>query len=136
MMPPRTARPPSSGQRRRRKSSATSDSDGRQPLGVSEVVAGRGPGRGAAPPGQHIRSRPMSRLSETLLPTLKDDPADAESASHRLMVRAGLVRQLGAGMWTYLPAGWRAHRRVEQMIREEMDADRRPGDADARAPAR
>jgi prolyl-tRNA synthetase len=64
----------------------------------------------------------MSRLSETFLPTLKEDPADAESTSHRLMVRAGLVRQLGAGMWTYLPAGWRAHRRVEQIIREEMDA--------------
>jgi prolyl-tRNA synthetase len=64
----------------------------------------------------------MSRRSETFLPTLKEDPADAESTSHRLMVRAGLVRQLGAGMWTYLPAGWRAHRKVEQIIREEMDA--------------
>ena len=63
----------------------------------------------------------MSRLSETFLPTLKEDPADAESASHRLMLRAGLVRQLGAGMWTYLPAGWRAHRRVEQIIRSEQD---------------
>ena len=38
------------------------------------------------------------------------------------MVRAGLVRQLGAGLWTYLPAGWRVHRRVEQILREEMDA--------------
>ena len=47
----------------------------------------------------------MSRLSETFLPTLKEDPADAEAASHKLMVRAGLIRQLGAGMWTYLPAG-------------------------------
>jgi len=64
----------------------------------------------------------MSRLSETFVPTLKEDPADAESTSHRLMVRAGLVRQLGAGMWTYLPAGWRAHRKVEQIIREEMEA--------------
>jgi prolyl-tRNA synthetase len=64
----------------------------------------------------------MSRLSETFLPTLKDDPADAESTSHRLMVRAGLVRQLGAGMFTYLPAGWRAHRKVEGIIREEMNA--------------
>src|ERR687897_3555938 len=63
----------------------------------------------------------MSRLSETFLPTLKEDPADAESASHRLMVRAGLVRQLGAGMWTYLPAGWRSHRKVEQILREEID---------------
>jgi prolyl-tRNA synthetase len=64
----------------------------------------------------------MSRLSQTFLPTLKEDPADAESTSHRLMVRAGLARQLGAGLWTYLPAGWRAHRKIEQIIREEMDA--------------
>ena len=63
----------------------------------------------------------MSRLSETFLPTLKEDPADAESASHRLMLRAGLIRQLAAGMWTYLPAGWRSHRKVEQIIREEQD---------------
>jgi prolyl-tRNA synthetase len=60
-------------------------------------------------------------MSETFLPTLKEDPADAESASQRLMVRAGLARQLGAGMWTYLPAGWRAHRKVEGVIREELD---------------
>jgi len=64
----------------------------------------------------------MTRFSETLLPTLKDPPADAESLSHKLMVRAGLVRQLGAGLWTYLPAGWRAHRKVEAIIREEMEA--------------
>ncbi len=64
----------------------------------------------------------MTRLSNYLLPTEKEAPADAEAVSHRLMVRAGLVRQLGAGMWTYLPAGWRVHRRIEQIIREEMDA--------------
>src|SRR5712691_8002377 len=64
----------------------------------------------------------MARLSELFLPTLKDPPADAEAVSHKLMVRAGLIRQLGAGMWTYLPAGWRAHRKVEGIIREEMDA--------------
>ena len=63
----------------------------------------------------------MPRLSSYFLPTLKDDPADAEAISHKLMVRAGLIRQLGAGMWTYLPAGWRVHRKVEQVIREEMD---------------
>jgi len=62
------------------------------------------------------------RLSETFLPTLKDPPADAESASHQLMVRAGLIRQLGAGLWTWLPAGWRVLRRVEAIIREEMEA--------------
>ena len=64
----------------------------------------------------------MTRLSAYLLPTEKEAPAEAEAVSHRLMVRAGLVRQLGAGMWTYLPAGWRTHRRVEQIVREEMDA--------------
>jgi prolyl-tRNA synthetase len=56
------------------------------------------------------------------MPTEKEPPADAEAISHILMVRAGLVRQLGAGMWSFLPAGWRAHRRAEQIIREEMDA--------------
>jgi prolyl-tRNA synthetase len=64
----------------------------------------------------------MTRLSNYLLPTVKEAPADAEAVSHRLMVRAGLVRQLGAGMWTWLPAGWRAHRRAEQIVREEIDA--------------
>ncbi|HEU4904670.1 MAG TPA: aminoacyl--tRNA ligase-related protein [Solirubrobacterales bacterium] len=62
------------------------------------------------------------RLSETFLPTLKDPPADAEAVSHRLMVRAGLIRQLGAGLWTWLPAGWRVLRKVEAIIREEMEA--------------
>ena len=64
----------------------------------------------------------MTRLSNYFLPTVKESPADAEAVSHRLMVRAGLVRQLGAGMWTYLPAGWRSHRKAEQIVREEMDA--------------
>jgi prolyl-tRNA synthetase len=62
------------------------------------------------------------RLSETFLPTLKDPPADAEAVSHQLMVRAGLIRQLGAGLWTWLPAGWRVLRKVEAIIREEMEA--------------
>ncbi|HUH80747.1 MAG TPA: aminoacyl--tRNA ligase-related protein [Solirubrobacteraceae bacterium] len=64
----------------------------------------------------------MTRLSQFLLPTEKQPPSDAEAISHKLMVRAGLVRQMGAGMWTWLPAGWRAHRRVEDIIRSEMDA--------------
>ena len=62
------------------------------------------------------------RLSGYLLPTEKEAPADAEAVSHKLMVRAGLIRQLGAGMWTYLPAGWRVHRKAAEIIREEMDA--------------
>src|SRR6476646_1117520 len=64
----------------------------------------------------------MSRLSQTFLPTLKDAPADAEAISHKLMVRAGVIRQLGAGLWTYLPAGWRAQREVEAIIRAEVEA--------------
>jgi prolyl-tRNA synthetase len=64
----------------------------------------------------------VARLSQTFLPTLKDAPADAEAISHKLMVRAGLIRQLGAGLWSYLPAGWRVERKVEQVIREEMEA--------------
>ncbi|MBJ7354962.1 MAG: proline--tRNA ligase [Thermoleophilaceae bacterium] len=63
----------------------------------------------------------MTRLSQYLLPTEKQAPADAEAISHKLMVRAGLIRQMGAGLWTYLPAGWRVQRKVEQIIREEMD---------------
>src|SRR5215217_5756570 len=64
----------------------------------------------------------MTRLSQYLLPTVKEAPADAEALSHKLLVRAGLARQLGAGMWSYLPAGWKAHRKAEQIIREELDA--------------
>ncbi|HET8528005.1 MAG TPA: proline--tRNA ligase [Gaiellaceae bacterium] len=64
----------------------------------------------------------IARASQLFLPTLRDDPADAEAVSHKLLVRAGFIRQLGAGLWTYLPLGWRVHRRVEQIVREEMDA--------------
>jgi prolyl-tRNA synthetase len=62
------------------------------------------------------------RQSELFLPTEREAPADAEALSHKLMVRAGLIRQIGAGLWTWLPAGWRVHRKVEQIVREEMDA--------------
>src|SRR5262245_61032901 len=64
----------------------------------------------------------MTRLSQAFLPTLRDPPADAEALSHKLMVRAGLIRQLGAGLWTYLPAGYRSIRKVEAILREEMEA--------------
>jgi len=62
------------------------------------------------------------RLSQLLLPTVKEDPAGAEAVSHKLMVRAGLVRQLAAGIYVYLPAGWRVMQKIEQIIREELDA--------------
>jgi prolyl-tRNA synthetase len=64
----------------------------------------------------------VTRLSRYFLPTTREAPADAEAISHKLIVRAGLARQVSAGLWTFLPAGWRAHRKVEQIIREELDA--------------
>jgi prolyl-tRNA synthetase len=63
----------------------------------------------------------VTRFSQSFIPTLKDAPADAEALSHKLMVRAGLIRQVGAGLWSYLPAGWRVERKVEGVIREEME---------------
>jgi prolyl-tRNA synthetase len=62
------------------------------------------------------------RMSELFLRTLRDDPADAEVDSHRLLVRGGFIRQVTAGLWTYMPLGWRVHRKVERIVREEMDA--------------
>jgi prolyl-tRNA synthetase len=64
----------------------------------------------------------VTRLSGYFLPTLREDPADAESLSHRLMIRAGLVRQVGAGLFTWLPAGYRAVKKVEAIVRSEIDA--------------
>ena len=64
----------------------------------------------------------IARTSQLHLPTLREAPADADAASHRLLVRGGFIRQVGAGLWTYLPLGWRVHQRVVQIIREEMDA--------------
>jgi prolyl-tRNA synthetase len=61
------------------------------------------------------------RLSHLFFASLRDDPAEAEMASHRLLVRAGYVRQLGAGIYTLLPLGLRVQRRIEQIIREEID---------------
>jgi prolyl-tRNA synthetase len=64
----------------------------------------------------------MTRLSTYFLPTEREPPADAEALSHILMVRAGLVRQVGSGLWSWLPAGWRVHQRIVQIVREEMNA--------------
>ena len=61
------------------------------------------------------------RLTRAFLPTLKETPAEAQIASHRLMLRAGLIRQTSAGIYAWLPAGLRVLRRVEQIVREEQD---------------
>ncbi len=62
------------------------------------------------------------RLSRSFVPTLKENPAEAQIASHRLMLRAGLVRQTSAGIYAWLPAGLRVLRNIEQIVREEQDA--------------
>jgi len=64
----------------------------------------------------------VARQSQLFIPTLREAPADAEAVSHKLLVRGGYVRQLSAGVWTFLPLGWRVHQKVAQIIREEMDA--------------
>jgi len=61
------------------------------------------------------------RYSQTLIPTVKEVPADAEIISHRLMIRAGLMRKLASGTYTYLPAGWRSLLKIMKIVREEMD---------------
>lgn len=61
------------------------------------------------------------RLSHLMARTLRQAPAEAETASHQLLLRAGLVQQLAAGIYSFLPLGWRALKKIEQIIREEMD---------------
>jgi prolyl-tRNA synthetase len=62
------------------------------------------------------------RASQLFIPTLREDPGDAEAASHRLLVRGGFIRQVSAGLWTFLPLGWRVHEKAVQIVREEMNA--------------
>ena len=63
----------------------------------------------------------IARASQLFLPTLREAPGDAEAVNHKLLVRGGFVRQVTGGVWTFLPLGWRVHRKIEQIIREEMD---------------
>ncbi len=62
------------------------------------------------------------RLSSYFLPTLKETPAEAQIVSHRLMLRAGMIRQSSAGIYSWLPLGFRVLKRIERIVREEMDA--------------
>jgi prolyl-tRNA synthetase len=64
----------------------------------------------------------IRRASQLFLPTLRDDPTDADAASHKLLVRGAFIRQVSAGVWTFMPIGWRVHEKIVQIIREEMDA--------------
>ena len=72
------------------------------------------------------------RASRFLTKTLREDPAEAESASHRLMLRAGMMTQVAAGVYAYLPLALRSIHKIEQIIREEMDA---AGGQEVRMPA-
>ena len=62
------------------------------------------------------------RASQLFIPTLREDPGDAEAVSHRLLVRGGFIRQTAVGLWSYLPLGWRVHQKVVQIVREEINA--------------
>ncbi len=64
----------------------------------------------------------LMRMSTLLIPTLKEDPSDAEVISHKLLLRAGMIRKLTSGIYSYLPLGYRSLRKVEQIVREEMNA--------------
>ncbi|MDT0481153.1 MULTISPECIES: proline--tRNA ligase [Streptomyces] len=69
-----------------------------------------------------MANAPVQRMSQLMAKTLRDDPADAEVLSHKLLVRAGYVRRTAAGIWSWLPLGMRVLRNVERIVREEMDA--------------
>ncbi|PKQ38690.1 MAG: proline--tRNA ligase [Actinobacteria bacterium HGW-Actinobacteria-1] len=62
------------------------------------------------------------KMSGTYTPTLKEDPSEAEVISHRLLLRAGMIRKVAAGIYTFLPLAWRSIRKIEQIVREEMEA--------------
>jgi len=82
-------------------------------------------------PGRVEGTKSM-RMSRLLAPTLREDPAEAEIASHKLMLRAGLIRKLSAGVYSYLPLGWRIIHKIENIVREEMD---RAGALEVKLPA-
>src|SRR5690606_33819499 len=69
-----------------------------------------------------MANAPVQRMSQLMAKTLRDDPADAEVLSHKLLVRAGYVRRTAAGIWTWLPLGKKVLANVERIVREEMDA--------------
>src|SRR5580692_2332509 len=80
------------------------------------------PRYGPLPSPRPRTDQPAMRLSHSFVPTLKETPAEAQIASHRLMLRAGLVRQTSAGIYAWLPAGFRVLKNIERIVREEQDA--------------
>ena len=62
------------------------------------------------------------KASNMFAPTLREVPADAEIISHKLMLRAGMIRKTASGVYTYLPLAWRSIRKIEEIVRQEMDA--------------
>ena len=89
-------------------------------------------GQPAKPTAQSPESPPL-RLSRCFLPVLKESPSDAQIVSHKLMLRAGLVRQTAAGIYAWLPIGFRVLKKIEQIVREEQDRAGAHRDADADA---
>lgn len=75
------------------------------------------------------------RMSNLYAPTLKEDPSDADIDSARLLLRAGMLRKAASGLYTFLPLGFRVLKKIENIVREEMDASGAPGDPHARAAA-
>ena len=69
----------------------------------------------------HTYARIVMRISTLISNTLREAPSEAETPSHQLLMRAGLIQQLATGVYSFLPLGWRAMRKLEQVIREEMD---------------
>lgn len=63
----------------------------------------------------------VAKMSKLYAPTLKEDPAEAELASHKLMLRAGFIRKVASGLYSYLPLAWRSIRKIEDICRDEMD---------------
>ena len=68
-----------------------------------------------------MKSATVMRMSKLYAPTLREDPQEAELASHRLLLRAGFIRKMASGLYAYLPLAWRSLRKIEQVVREEMD---------------
>src|SRR5579859_4074660 len=90
--------------------------------GCRRVRYGKGCGTRCAPVLGSLTLECSMRLSRLFGKTLRRPPAEAESANHQLLLRAGLVQQTAAGIYSFLPLGYRALRRIEQIVREEMDA--------------